>query len=84
MLCLAATAGAQVRSASGPAISIARDPLIDAAFERFYNMDYDRATQLFEKYLEKHSTDAFAVNHLLGAYARTLPDRRHECRRIHQ
>src|SRR5229473_1845809 len=66
VLCLAATAGAQVHSASGPAISIARDPLIDTAFERFYNMDYDRATQLFEKILEKHSTDPSAVNHLLS------------------
>jgi tetratricopeptide (TPR) repeat protein len=66
VLCLAATAGAQVHIASGPAISIARDPMIDAAFERFYNMDSDRATQLFEKILEKHSTDPSAVNHLLS------------------
>jgi tetratricopeptide (TPR) repeat protein len=66
LLCLAVTVAAQVRSASAAAISTARDPQIDAAFERFYNMDYDRATQLFEKILEKHSTDPFAVNHLLS------------------
>src|SRR6266851_3065650 len=65
VLCLVAMAGAQVH-ASAAAISIARDPLVDAAFEHFYNMDYDRATQLFEKVLEKHPTDPFAVNHLLS------------------
>jgi tetratricopeptide (TPR) repeat protein len=66
VLCLAATVGAQLRSTSAPAISIARDPLIDNAFERFYNMDYDRATQDFEKILEKRSNDPSAVNHLLS------------------
>ena len=43
------------------------DPLTDAAFDHFYNMDYDRATQDFEKILEKHPDDPFAVNHLLTA-----------------
>jgi len=42
-----------------------RDPLTDAAFDHFYNMDYERATQEFEKIVEKHPDDAFAVNHLL-------------------
>src|SRR5260370_31371710 len=65
VVCLVAMAGAQVHACAA-AISIARDPLVDAAFERFYNMDYDRATQLFEKVLEKHPTDPFAVNHLLS------------------
>ena len=41
------------------------DPQTDAAFDHFYNMDYDRATQEFEKIVEKHPTDPFAVNHLL-------------------
>jgi hypothetical protein len=41
------------------------DPQSDAAFDHFYNMDYDRATQEFEKILEKHPNDPFAVNHLL-------------------
>jgi hypothetical protein len=35
------------------------------AFDHFYNMDYDRATQEFEKIVEKHPNDAFAINHLL-------------------
>jgi tetratricopeptide (TPR) repeat protein len=37
----------------------------DVAFERFYNMDYDRATQEFEKIVEKHPDDPVAINHLL-------------------
>jgi tetratricopeptide (TPR) repeat protein len=41
------------------------DPLTDTAFEHFYNMDYDRATQEFERIVEKHPDDPFAVNHLL-------------------
>jgi len=41
------------------------DPQTDAAFDHFYNMDYDRATQEFEKILEKRPSDPFAVNHLL-------------------
>ena len=44
-----------------------RDSLTEAAFDRFYNMDYDRATQDFEKIVEKHPDDPFAVNHLLTA-----------------
>ena len=64
-LCLAAHAGAQARPAviHGPA----HDPQVDTAFDHFYNMDYDRATQEFEKLVEKHPNDAFAVNHLLTA-----------------
>ncbi len=41
------------------------DPQTDAAFDHFYNMQYDRATQEFEKILEERPNDAFAVNHLL-------------------
>jgi tetratricopeptide (TPR) repeat protein len=43
------------------------DPQTDIAFEHFYNMDYDRATQEFEKVVEKRPNDAFALNHLLTA-----------------
>jgi len=45
--------------------SAPHDPQTDAAFEHFYNMEYDRATGEFEKILEKHPNDSFAVNHLL-------------------
>jgi len=41
------------------------DPLNAQAFDHFYNMDYDRATQEFEKIVEKRPDDAFALNHLL-------------------
>jgi tetratricopeptide (TPR) repeat protein len=44
-----------------------RDPLLDAASDHFYNMDYDRAIQDFEKLLDRRSNDPSAVNHLLAA-----------------
>ncbi|HEY1679644.1 MAG TPA: hypothetical protein VGG04_18145 [Candidatus Sulfotelmatobacter sp.] len=44
-----------------------RDPQTEAAYERFYNMDYDRAEQEFEKIVEKRPNDPYAVNHLLTA-----------------
>jgi len=47
----------------GPAL----DAQTEAAFFHFYNMEYDRSTQEFEKILEKHPNDPFAVNHLLTA-----------------
>jgi tetratricopeptide (TPR) repeat protein len=43
------------------------DPLLDAAFDHFYNMDYDRAIQEFGKLLEHHPDDPSEVNHLLSA-----------------
>jgi tetratricopeptide (TPR) repeat protein len=41
------------------------DPLNAQAFDRFYNLDYDRSIQSFQKVLERHPDDPFAVNHLL-------------------
>jgi tetratricopeptide (TPR) repeat protein len=43
------------------------DPLNASAYEHFYNMDYDRSVQEFQKILERHPEDPFAVNHLLTA-----------------
>ncbi len=43
------------------------DPLNASAFERFYNMDYDRSVQEFQRILDRHPDDPFAVNHLLTA-----------------
>jgi TolA-binding protein len=56
-------------SSSSPAApdSPGRDPLVDAAFDHFYNMDYDRSIQEFEKILDRRPNDPFAVNHLLTA-----------------
>jgi tetratricopeptide (TPR) repeat protein len=66
---------AQAPAQSGPvapgtlpkaSVSSDHDPQVDAAFEHFYNMDYDRAIQEFEKILEKRPADPAAVNHLLS------------------
>lgn len=42
------------------------DPQTDAAFDHFYNMEYDRATQEFERILAERPNDPFAVNHLMS------------------
>jgi hypothetical protein len=42
-----------------------RDPQAEIAFDHFYNMEYDRSTQEFERILEKRPNDPFAVNHML-------------------
>lgn len=44
-----------------------RDPLNDSGFDHFYNLDYDHAIQDFERVLDKHPNDPFAVNHVLTA-----------------
>ncbi len=43
------------------------DPLNQAAFDHYYNLDLDAAIQDFEKILVRHPNDPFAVNHLLSA-----------------
>jgi tetratricopeptide (TPR) repeat protein len=43
------------------------DPLNAAAFDHFYNMDYDRAIPDFDQILHRHPDDPSAVNHLLTA-----------------
>ena len=42
------------------------DPLNAPAFEHFYDMEYDRATQEFTQILERHPDDPDAINHLLN------------------
>jgi len=65
-------ATAQSRAAAGSVLastvtaSAERDPLVDAAFDHFYNLDYDHAIQEFEKVVDRHRTDPAAVNHLLS------------------
>ena len=64
MIAFSGTASAQIeeiRSFRGTS----HDPLVVSAFDHFYNMEYDKATQEFEKNLEKHPNDPFAVNHML-------------------
>jgi tetratricopeptide (TPR) repeat protein len=48
------------------ATTAASDPLTAAAFNDFYNMDYERSIQEFEKALDRHPNDPFAINHLLA------------------
>ena len=43
------------------------DPLSAAAFDHFYDMDYDSATQEFTQIEKRHPDDPDAVNHLLTA-----------------
>src|SRR5258708_2195456 len=60
----------EVCLAADPAGSTAfrpSDPLNQAAFEHYYNLDHDTAIQDFERILASHPNDPFAVNHLLSA-----------------
>ncbi len=73
VFCLWSTqAIAQTHTAAGsgsPAAAAAfreHDPLVDAAFDHFYNLDYDRAIQEFEKVLDRRPNDPTAVNPLLS------------------
>jgi tetratricopeptide (TPR) repeat protein len=59
-LCLAADLGTSIPLRPS-------DPLNQAAFERYYNLDYDAAIPDFERILARHPNDPFAVNHLLSA-----------------
>jgi tetratricopeptide (TPR) repeat protein len=62
---------AQARAAAGGLSASAatafpeHDPLVDSAFDHFYNMEYDRAIQEFEKLLDRRPNDPSAANHLL-------------------
>jgi len=55
----------QSTSAPAPTHGAPHDPQTDAAFDHFYNMEYERATEEFEKIVEKRPKDPLAVNHLL-------------------
>jgi tetratricopeptide (TPR) repeat protein len=46
--------------------SSAKDPLVDSAFNHFYNMEYDRSIKEFERLLEKKFADPSTINHLLA------------------
>jgi tetratricopeptide (TPR) repeat protein len=59
-------AAAQIAPETNAGHGVPHDFETQAAFDHFYNMEYDRATQDFEKLLEKHPNDPFAVNHLLS------------------
>src|SRR5436309_5539561 len=54
LLCLVASCIPAVSQSISDGHGAPHDPQTDAAFEHFYNMDYDRAIQEFERILEKH------------------------------
>lgn len=58
---------AQTEPASEVVHGAPHDALTDAAFNHFFNMEYDQALAEFEKGVEKHPDDCFALNHLLTA-----------------
>jgi tetratricopeptide (TPR) repeat protein len=66
----ASVPGTETAKASSGSAQITRyhldDPHTRTGFEYFYNLDYKRAIQEFEKALASHPDDAFAVNHLLS------------------
>lgn len=57
---------AAVQTKDSATHGVHHDPQVEAAFDRFYNMEYDRATQDFERILNEHPNDPFAVNHLMS------------------
>jgi tetratricopeptide (TPR) repeat protein len=65
-------ASSQARTAGSsapPTVSISssdHDSPVEAAFDHFYNMEYDRAIQEFQKIVDKSPNDPSAVNHLLS------------------
>ncbi len=69
LLCLQAVAQAAGGGAllSTAATSAQHDPLVETASDHFYNLEYDRAIQEFEKVLDRHPGDPSAVNHVLTA-----------------
>lgn len=58
---------AQSQTDSARPQGAAHDAQTDAAFDHFYNMEYRRAIEDFEKLVQKRPNDAFALNHLLTA-----------------
>jgi tetratricopeptide (TPR) repeat protein len=57
------------QSAGPPPPGVIRpaDPLNQAAFEHFYNLDHDAGIHDFETIVARHPGDPFAINHLLSA-----------------
>jgi TolA-binding protein len=67
-LCLAsASAVAQEQPADSLPRGAPHDAQTDVAFDHFYNMEYEKAMPEFERILENHPDDPFAVNHMLTA-----------------
>jgi tetratricopeptide (TPR) repeat protein len=59
------SAAAQNEPSTTPIHGAPHDAQIDTAFFHFYNMEYERTIPEFERLLEKHPDDPYAINHLL-------------------
>jgi hypothetical protein len=70
LLLFQATAQTHAAAGSAPPATAAAppepDPLVEAAYDHFYNLDYDRSIQEFERVLDRRPSDPSAVNHLLS------------------
>jgi tetratricopeptide (TPR) repeat protein len=64
---LAAQISSPTAISGSATVSATHDSLTGAAFDHFYNMDYDRAIAEFGKALDRRPNDPSAVNHLLTA-----------------
>lgn len=49
-----------------PVAALDHDAQVAIAFDHFYNMDYNRSVQEFEKIVDKSPSDPSSVNHLLS------------------
>src|SRR5579872_6150041 len=67
VLLASCTVAAQITPDSSRPQGAPHDAHVDAAFDHFYNMEYSRAIQDFEKMVQTRPNDAFALNHLLTA-----------------
>lgn len=56
----------QPQQISDPA-SVREDPIARAGFDFYYSLEYDKAIKEFERDVQTHPGDPFAVNHLLNA-----------------
>jgi len=65
LLIAAPPVGGQIKADDSTGHTAPHDPQVEAAFDHFYNMEYDRSIKEFEAILAKHPNDPFAVNHLL-------------------
>ena len=71
-LLLAVVPGLEAQQAASTALppitaTMKSDPLTRSAFDHYYNLEYDQAVKEFERDLEQHPQDPFAVNHLINA-----------------
>ena len=65
MLVSGSVASAQSQAAKSPFRP--SDPLNNSAFDHFYNLEFDRAVEGFQRVADRYPDDCFAVNHLLTA-----------------